>query len=604
MTLIFEWLLVYAAKASLLCSAVLLLLFALRRFSAASRSGLIVACSMGVLLLPLVSGVLPPISLSALFNSSAVESVSLEGVAETGGMEELIGHSVDDAVLFNAGVTSGKTSEKFFPLWKRLSAWIWLLGIVISLIVYLSRIVSSFRLGASSMLMQESSPLMREFLAASVAVRLNRRPEIRISSKVPVPFAIGFGRNAIILPAGFGQLPAEARRAVLLHECAHLRRRDEVAQLLIAMCRCVHWFNPLFLFLDRAFNAEAEKACDDLVISAGISSSTYSETILYFCQAASKAPPASLWVGAVSGYYPSSRFDRDFRGQKRTILARIRRIVDPAAARRTTLGAVLGWLLVGSATVSASILGAFVLVPDYEWEYQLSERALPHADNLIASWRMDQVDRRGSSIPSTPDSVGGMGDGQVFGAKLHSEGRVAKAMSLDGNDDYIDMGSKFGDLQYPITLSAWVRTEGQANHISQNIVWLGSGESTEYVYIGLNFGKPAIKSRHGEAISKTGKMRIDDGKWHHIAGVFLSEGRRLLYSDGELVAEDLRFAPKPRLLNMQVGRNGRRKQAASYTRGSVDDVRVYGVALEQGDIRAIMAGDFALIAARHEVGSH
>ena len=99
-------------------------------------------------------------------------------------------------------------------------------------------------------------------------------------------------------------------------------------------------------------------------------------------------------------------------------------------------------------------------------------------------------------------------------------------------------------------------------------------------------------------------MRIDDGKWHHIAGVFLSEGRRLLYSDGELVAEDLRFAPKPRLLNMQVGRNGRRKQAASYTRGSVDDVRVYGVALEQGDIRAIMAGDFALIAARHEVGSH
>lgn len=602
MTSIYEWLLIYAAKASLLCSAGLLLLVALRRFSATARSGLIIACALGVLLLPLVSGVLAPISLSSLFGPGTLENISLEGVSAGDGVGGLIGHSVEEEVLVSAGVAGHEGPKKAGIAWKQWIAWVWVAGIVIAILIYLFRMIASSRLCGSSMLMQESDPLVREVLAASVAVRVNQTPEVRICQQVVVPFTCGFIRRSIILPAGFGQLPAEARRAVLLHECAHLRRRDAVAQLLIALCRCVHWYNPLFLALDRAFNAEAEKACDDTVIAAGVTSAIYSETILFFCQAASSSPTAPLWSGAASGYYPSSRFDRKFRGRKRAIIARIRRIVDPMAKRRSALGAMMGWFLIGTTTVTASVLGALVLVPDYEWRYQLSERALPHSGDLIASWRMDQVSGRESDFRYTPDSVGGMGAGHVVGAKLHSEGRVAKALRLDGDDDYIDMGSQFRDLQFPFTLSAWVRTEGEAEHISQNVVWLGSGEMTEYVYIGLNFGKPAIKSRHGQAISMTGKKRIDDGKWHHIAGVFLSENKRLLYSDGELVAEDVRHAPKPQLLNLQVGRNGRRKHAASYTRGSVDDVRVYGAALEAEDIREIMAGDFALVAARHEVG--
>jgi beta-lactamase regulating signal transducer with metallopeptidase domain len=38
-----------------------------------------------------------------------------------------------------------------------------------------------------------------------------------------------------------------------------------MVQVLILLCRCLHWFNPLFPALDRAFNAEAEKGCDDQV---------------------------------------------------------------------------------------------------------------------------------------------------------------------------------------------------------------------------------------------------------------------------------------------------------------------------------------------------
>lgn len=598
-----EWLLVYAVKASLLCSAALLMLYALRQFSAAFRSGAVVASALGVLLLPLVSGVLPPISLSSLFVSGVVESVSLEGLSEIGEMKGLIGHAVEDEVLQSAGVSRELDSVKVVPAWKSWVTCIWLVGMVMTMLVYLVRIVSTQRLCRSSVLMRESNPLMKDVLAASMAVKLNRIPEIRLSQRVLVPLTSGFGRSTIILPVGFGQLSSEARRAVLLHECAHLLRRDGVAQLLIALCRSVHWFNPLLIVLDRLFNAESEKACDDLVIAGGVDSQAYSETILYYCRVASDSSPSTFWGGAASGYYPGSQFDRRFRGRKQTILSRIQRIIDPAASRRSTLGVMLSWLLLSTSAVSATVLSAFVLVPHYEWQYQLSERALPHANDLIASWRMDQVQDRSSGGKYTPDSSGGIGDGLIVGPKLHSEGRVSNALSFDGTDDYIDMGSHFPDLQYPITLTAWVRTEGESDHVNQNVVWVGSGEFSEFIHIGLKFGKPSIESRHGDAIVIYGSEPINDGKWHHIAGVFLSENKRLLYSDGKLVAEDDRPAAKPRLLNLQIGRNGRRDKAASYTRGSVDDVRVYGAALSLIDIRAVMAGDLALVAARQEVSA-
>ncbi|MGI9245016.1 MAG: M56 family metallopeptidase [Verrucomicrobiales bacterium] len=590
---ILKWLLIYSAKASLLCLATLLILAAVKGASASMRSGIIFAGTLGAILLPVTVGVLPPISLSNFFPPAAYESVPLEGVALVDESRvALVGHEVGPDVLETAGVpASASATEARGPVWSHLIGWAWISGVIASLLLLAGRITSVVRLRSGSRRLARTHPLVMEAGAAAVVAGCKKSPEVCVSDEALIPSAIGLGLGSIILPPAFEKLEPAARRAVFIHECSHLRRRDSLVQILISVCRCLHWFNPLFLVMDRVFNAEAEKACDDRVIGSGIAPEAYSETILFYYQASTLRSPGAVWNGAASGFYPFPQLDRKLRGRKRMILSRIRRMVDPAA-RRTGLGAFLGWLLVGTASASASVLGALVLVPSYEWRYQLTERHLPFADQLVACWRMDEV-----RADTTPGSGPRQLSGSVGGGTLDRHGRLDEAIYLDG-DDFVDMGDRFRDLEFPITLCAWVRADTDPKSNSQNVVWLGGGRGDQYIYIGLNHGSPAIKSRNGKMSVVCGKEKIVDGEWHHLTGVFASESQRLLYLDGELVASDTRAAEKPPTFHLQVGRNGRKNEETSYIQGAVDDVRVYQAGLDQNSVREIMKGDFSLVAVR------
>lgn len=594
-----EWLTAYSIRASLLCIAALLILASLKRASASLRSGVVFAGTLGAILLPISVGVLPPISLSIFYPAPEEERVSLENVTVTDeGRVELVGHQVAPQILSDASVPQPhETVGTGSGGWVRALGWIWIGGVGISLFILGVRLRSVLTLRSSASRLPLNHHLMIEANRVSVGIGYGRVLDVRVSEKVQVPSAIGLGLKTIIVPAGFEQLEPASRQAVLIHECAHLRRRDSLVQVLISLCRCFHWFNPLFLALDRAFNAEAEKACDDQVIGHGIPPASYSETILGYYQAAITAPNGAVWNRAASGFYPFPQLDRELKGRKKMILGRIRRMVDPAA-KRSRIGGLAGWALVGISSASASVLGALVFVPDYEWRYQLAERTLPCSDQLVACWRMDDI-RSEVTVESGPRGLHGM----VKGGSLDQQGRLDNAIYLDG-DDFVDMGDRFGGLEFPITLSAWVRADPNPQSASQNIVWMGGGGPDRYIYIGLNHGRPAIKSRYGEVAVALAKPRITDGAWHHLAGVFVSENHRLLYLDGELAAEDRRMAVKPPTFHVQVGRNGRvgnQARETSYIQGSIDDVRVYRKALDQESVKEIMKGDFALVAARRVV---
>ncbi len=596
---LFEWLIAYSLRASLLCVATLLVVASLKRASASVKCGVIFAGTLGAIILPMTVGILPPISISSFFSQGVVESIPLENVVTVADDRvELIGHEVTPEVLNHAGMPGGPADQNTAsPWWVLGLVWLWIFGVLVSVLLVSSRLWSVFRLRSGSRKLPVGHPLVVEANMAAKTVGYGRTLDLRISKKVRVPSAVGLGLGAIILPLGFENLEPVSRRAVLIHECAHLRRRDSLVQVLILLCRCLHWYNPLFLALDRAFNAEAEKACDDQVIGGGIAPGAYSEVILGYFQLASVDPAGTIWSSSASGFYPCPQLDRKLRGRKKMMLVRIRRMVDPGA-HRTRLGVVLGWALVGAASLSASVLGALVFVPDYEWRYQLAERELPFADQLVACWRMDEIHAQ-----MTPDSGNRLFFGVVGGGRLDDHGRLDGAIYMDG-DDFVDMGDRFRSLEYPITLTAWVRADDTGDEVlgSQNVVWLGGGRGDEYIYIGLNRGRPAIKSRSGKVAVALGRVNITDGQWHHLTGVFESESRRLLYLDGELVAEDTRFAVKPPTFHLQVGRNGRKSSETSYVKGAVDEVRVYHAALDQAAVKEIMKGDFALVAARKQVG--
>lgn len=77
------------------------------------------------------------------------------------------------------------------------------------------------------------------------------------------PAAVGIVRPAIVLPATVVEkLPENALSAVLLHEGAHLTRRDPVVLLAQRALQALFWWNPLVQLLTSAGDATREMACD------------------------------------------------------------------------------------------------------------------------------------------------------------------------------------------------------------------------------------------------------------------------------------------------------------------------------------------------------
>src|SRR5678816_3320513 len=87
------------------------------------------------------------------------------------------------------------------------------------------------------------------------------------TSAVGGPAIVGLWNPRLILPCGLiERLNTEELRFVLLHEFAHLRRRDLLVMWLLTAARIIHWFNPLTWLALRAARIDTELACDDTLL--------------------------------------------------------------------------------------------------------------------------------------------------------------------------------------------------------------------------------------------------------------------------------------------------------------------------------------------------
>lgn len=145
--------------------------------------------------------------------------------------------------------------------------------------------------------------------------KLGVRVPVRLleSGLVKVPLVAGFLKPVIMVPVGLiANLPVDQVEAILLHELAHIRRRDFIVNLVQSFAEILFFFNPAVLWLSSLLREEREHCCDDMAIAVTQSKKEYIEALVSFQE---------YQLDNTGG------FAMAFPGKKNQLLNRVKRII-------------------------------------------------------------------------------------------------------------------------------------------------------------------------------------------------------------------------------------------------------------------------------------
>lgn len=160
-----------------------------------------------------------------------------------------------------------------------LAASAWVLGIVFMA----GRI--AIRSRRTSKLITSSLPAsaLLEGLAVKCAGVLGMKhvPKVRVSQEVCTPMLVGLRDPIVMLPSDITDACSEADlSAILMHELAHVRRRDLLVSWAQQAVQAVFFFHPALWLVGRELRRERELACDELVLAAGADRRDYASGYL------------------------------------------------------------------------------------------------------------------------------------------------------------------------------------------------------------------------------------------------------------------------------------------------------------------------------------
>ena len=289
------------AKGMVILMVAGLAILALRRGSAAARHVIWSAALIGLLLLPVVSTVLPGwhMQLPACFRHAASPAAAALGATLAEPVAELPPSSdaAVNAILLRGGagnprvdpvmVTASVGEEGTAPPAERTQSlpgenWlllVWVAGTMLTALPLAAGWLSLWRLRASCRRVT-SGPLADRLRELARGLGIRRPVLLLLSDRRTMPMTWGVWRPVLLLPGEAERWPSERLHVVLLHELAHVKRRDCLTQPLAHLARALHWFNPLAWLAAARLRVEQERACDDLVLAAGHRASDYAEHLL------------------------------------------------------------------------------------------------------------------------------------------------------------------------------------------------------------------------------------------------------------------------------------------------------------------------------------
>jgi len=206
---------------------------------------------------------------------------------------------------------------------------------------------------------------------------------------------------------------------------------------------------------------------------------------------------------------------------------------------------------------------------------------------MVGWWKFDKTEGH-----IAVDSSGSGLDGKlVADAHIISDPVRGNVLSLDGDGDYVNCGNDPAfDITNLITIAAWIKVDTfdkrwQAVVTKGDAAWrLQRNRATD----NIEFSCTGLDVPTDQYSSVRGNREVNEGQWHHIAGVY--DGKKIyLYVDGRLdVSAEATGRMNTNLSEVLIGENAQRP--GREWNGLIDDVRIYSYSLSEAEIKALYAG--------------
>lgn len=215
----------------------------------------------GLLLILLFAQALPPLRLLPQWKSSASFAPPIASTIQARAVEPPIDSPVQSLS------------------WPSVLTAVWILGAVTAAFRL------SVRIGRTSRALKGAIPITA---ASEVMLFEQFRRRLRIARNVRLmrstidstPMTVCALQPTVLVPPQSSAWDPSRWQIVLLHELAHVARWDVATDLIARISLVVFWFHPLAHLAFRRMSMEQERACDDLVLDAGIGGQNYAEQLL------------------------------------------------------------------------------------------------------------------------------------------------------------------------------------------------------------------------------------------------------------------------------------------------------------------------------------
>lgn len=227
-----------------------------------------------------VQNLLPRIELPAGAESVSPEKITLQSPADTGAKNA----SVQSIVPAKEAIT-GETDAAMQAI--DICTVVWLCGIAaLAAFIAVGNARFAWRIRRNR---KYDAPGFEELLLRCRAVMgLQREVEAVQMSEINTAAVYGTLRPKLLISPSFAWLSEEEKRHVLLHELAHIKRKDTLFSLLITALNIVYWFNPLVWAALALARRDIEVMCDMTVLKKTEDRKGYAKTLL---ELAKVAPP-------------------------------------------------------------------------------------------------------------------------------------------------------------------------------------------------------------------------------------------------------------------------------------------------------------------------